>query len=90
MGSLRVPALVASLILVAAGWPASAPTNTGKVGGVVRDTVGGVLPGVAVTARHRDAGLVLERVRDAEGRFFLPALWIGTWEIKAELAGFAP
>src|SRR5436190_23339343 len=81
--------LLASILLVAASWPASAQTNTGEVDGVVRDTVGGVLPGVGVTARHRDAGLVVARVTDAEGRFFLPALRIGTWEIKAELSGFA-
>jgi len=87
---LRVPALLAYLFLLTASWPASAQTNTAEVAGVVRDAVGGVLPGVAVTARHRDAGLVLERVTDAEGRFFLPALRIGIWEIKAELPGFAP
>src|SRR5262245_32579177 len=90
MAWLRVPALLACLVLVTASWSASAQTNTGEVAGVVRDTVGGVLPGVTVTARHRDAGLVLERVTDAEGRFFLPALRIGTWEIKADLPGFAP
>src|SRR5262245_2498199 len=91
MGWLRIPAaLLAYLILVIVGVPLSAQTNTGEIAGVVRDAVGGVLPGVAVTARHPDAGLVLERVTDAEGRFFLPALRIGAWEVKAELAGFAP
>ena len=90
MAWLRVPALLAYLLLVTASWPVSAQTNTGEIAGVVRDAVGGVLPGVAVTARHSDAGLVVERVTDAEGRFFLPALRIGSWEIKAELTGFAP
>src|SRR5688572_2232754 len=89
MGSLRVPALLAYLFLVTVSWPASAQTNTGEIAGVVRDPVGGVLPGVAVTARHPDAGLVLERVTDEAGRFFLPALRIGTWEIRVELPGFA-
>ncbi len=90
MVSRRVPALLAYLFLVIVSRPVSAQTNTGEIGGVVRDAVGGVLPGVAVSARHPDSGLVLERVTDAAGRFFLPALRLGTWEIRAELAGFAP
>ncbi len=49
-----------------------------------------MLPGVAITARHPDTGFVVERVTDDGGRFFLPALRVGTWEIKAEVAGFAP
>ena len=76
--------------MVIAGWPASAQTNTGEIAGVVRDAVGGVLPGVAITARHPDAGLVVERVTDGSGRFYLPALRVGRWEIRAELTGFAP
>ena len=90
MAGLRVQALLAYLIVVTGGSLVAAQTNTGEIAGVVRDVVGGVLPGVGVTARHPDTGLVLERVTDAEGRFFLPALRIGTWEIKAELTGFAP
>jgi hypothetical protein len=89
MVSPRLAGILACLILATGGWPVSAQTNTGEIVGVVRDAVGGVLPGVAVTARHPDAGLVLQRVTDAEGRFFLPALRVGTWEIRAELPGFA-
>ena len=69
---------------------ALAQTNTGEVGGVVRDASGAVLPGATVTARHADSGLVVERVTDNEGRFFLPALRTGTWTITAALAGFTP
>jgi hypothetical protein len=69
---------------------ALAQTNTGEVGGVVRDASGAVLPGATVTARHADSGLVVERVTDNEGRFFLPALRTGTWTITATLAGFTP
>jgi hypothetical protein len=69
---------------------ASGQTNTGEIGGVVKDTSGGVLPGATVTARHVDSGTVVERTTDGEGRFFLPALRIGQWEITAGLSGFAP
>ena len=69
---------------------ASAQTNTGEVSGVVRDASGAVLPGATVTARHVDSGLNVERVTDDAGRFFLPALRTGRWNLTASLSGFAP
>jgi hypothetical protein len=68
---------------------AFAQFNTGEIGGIVRDSSGGVLPGVAVTATHPASGTVVERTTDLEGRYFLPALRIGRWEITAALTGFA-
>ena len=44
---------------------------------MVRDVSGAVLPGATVTARHVESGLIVERVTDNEGRFFLPALRTG-------------
>ena len=67
---------------------AVAQTNTAEIGGVVRDASGGVLPGASVTARHPASGTTVARVTDGEGRFFLPALRIGQWEITVTLAGF--
>ena len=49
--------------------PAIGQTNMGEIGGVVRDSSGGVLPGAAVTARHSASGTVVERVTDGRGRF---------------------
>ena len=88
----RSPALlqrfvIIALLLLATGPIAVAQTNTGEIGGVVRDSSGGVLPGATVTATHPASGTVVERVTDAEGRFFLPALRIGQWEITAEVLG---
>ena len=78
--------LLAGLIAVGAG--VSAQTNTGELGGVVLDTSGGVLPGTTVVAIHPASGFAIDRVTDAEGRFFLPALPIGVWEVVAEMPGF--
>jgi len=82
--------VIIGLILLALGSFAVAQTNTGEIAGVVKDSSGGVLPGATVTARHPASGTVIERVTDAEGRFFFPALRIGQWEITAVLSGFAP
>ena len=70
--------------------PAQGQTNTGEIIGVVRDPSGAVLPGALVTARYPAGGLVLERTTDAQGRFFLPALRIGPWEITVVVPGFIP
>ena len=62
--------------------------NTGEIGGLVVDGSGGVLPGATIIASHPDSGLRGERVTDSQGRFFLPALPTGRWEVVAELPGF--
>jgi hypothetical protein len=77
-------------MFVLAGMSASAQTNTGEIGGVVKDSNGGVLPGANVVARHPASGTIVERVTNAQGRFFLPALRPGEWEISASSPGFAP
>src|SRR5437870_4148304 len=81
--------LTLAVVLVAAmALPAVAQTDTGEISGVVRDTQGGVLPGVAIVAEHLDSGARIERVTDGEGRYFLPSLRTGTYTITAELPGF--
>lgn len=65
-----------------------AQANTGEIGGLVVDGSGGVLPGATIIASHPDSGLRVERVTDSQGRFFLPALPTGRWEVVAELPGF--
>lgn len=62
--------------------------NTGEIGGVVRDASGGVIPGATVTATHPASGTIVTRVSDADGRYFLPALRIGRWEVAVSLSGF--
>jgi Carboxypeptidase regulatory-like domain len=77
-------------MLVLAGTSGYAQTNTGEIGGTVKDTSGGIIPGATVTARHVSTGTVVERVTDSGGRFFLPALRTGEWQITVTLEGFAP
>ena len=67
---------------------ALAQTNTAQITGVVHDTTGGVLPGATVTATQPTTGTVVERVTDGDGRFFLPELRIGAWDVTAVLPGF--
>ena len=68
---------------------ARAQANTGELSGVVVDASGGVLPGATVTATHPASGTTITRVTDSDGRFFLPAMRVGAWEVTAALPGFA-
>ncbi|MYK89299.1 MAG: carboxypeptidase regulatory-like domain-containing protein, partial [Acidobacteria bacterium] len=76
------------LLLAACAASAAGQANTGGLGGVVRDESGAVLPGATIVATHVDTGFSVERVTDADGRFFMASLPIGAWEITAELPGF--
>ncbi|OFW27526.1 MAG: hypothetical protein A3H97_22200 [Acidobacteria bacterium RIFCSPLOWO2_02_FULL_65_29] len=79
-----------ALVLILAATSVAAQTNTGEIAGVVRDDSGAVVPGATVVARHATSGTVVERLTDSLGRFFLPALRTGRWDVTATLAGFAP
>src|SRR5262245_1835231 len=81
--------IIALLLLFCPVRPALSQFNAGEIGGVVKDVSGGVLPGATVTAVHTASGTSVERVSDGRGRFFLPALRIGQWDIRVSLAGFA-
>ena len=87
----------ACLAALAAGWlsvallggVADAQTNTGQIGGTVRDQSGAVLPGATVVVTHPASGFSMERVSDISGRFFFSSLPIGEWECTVELTGFS-
>jgi hypothetical protein len=83
------PALIV-LCLLALLWaiPAIAQEQTGSIQGTVRDSSGGVLPGVTVEARSPTVVGVSTAVSDAQGVYRFPALPPGTYTITATLQGF--
>lgn len=62
--------------------------DVGSISGRVVDTSGGAVPGAQVTATHNATNVVSEAVTDIEGRFRLPYLRIGTYDITVRLSGF--
>jgi hypothetical protein len=60
------------------------------IAGVITDAQGGVLPGVTVTLRNVETGTVRTAVSEADGRYRLPGLLPGRYDMKGELQGFAP
>ena len=83
--NLRMKWLVIFVSLVML--PLGASAQEAAISGVVTDTTGGVLPGVAVVAVHVDTGNVFEAVTDGTGSFRVPAR-IGAFEVTVALPGF--
>jgi hypothetical protein len=54
----------------------------------VRDSSGGVLPGVTVTVTNTQTGLTRTDTTDGTGVYVFPNLPIGTYTIAAEISGF--
>jgi hypothetical protein len=77
---------LAVLMLLAA--TALAQTATGTLSGTVTDTSGGALEGVTVTARNLATGATRKAASDGAGRYSLPNLPPGDYEVQVELAGF--
>lgn len=67
---------------------ASAQTVTGEIRGTVRDSSGGVLPGVTVTVTNTGTGLTRTDTTDGAGAYVFPSLPIGNYTVAAELTGF--
>jgi outer membrane receptor protein involved in Fe transport len=83
----RVYAFVALLVCAGAG-TAAAQTNTGQITGSVRDSQGGVLPGVTVTVTNVDTGLTWTEVTSALGTYTVTNLPVGNYTVSAEITGF--
>ncbi len=84
----RVMALVLACLL---GLTASVAAQGagGVIAGTVRDAQSGVLPGVSLTLRNVESGVVRTAVSEANGTYRLPGLPPGRYELTAELQGFA-
>jgi hypothetical protein len=76
---------VVVMLLASAGL---AQTITGQISGTVRDTQGGVLPGVTVTATNVNTGIGRTETTAADGAYRFTNLPIGTYSVTAEITGF--
>ena len=76
------------LLATAFGGSAALAQSTATMLGVVADASGAVLPGATLTARNVETGLVRTTVAGDDGSFRLPALPVGSYELRADLSGF--
>ena len=76
--------LVASLVSIAG----LGQTSNAIVSGTVKDQSSRIIPGVGITITNTDKGTSRTTVSDDEGRYTLPELAPGTYQIAAGLTGF--
>ena len=85
---LRVVAYVAACAGALPAAAAQQSIDLGSISGRVTDSSGAVLPGAQIAARHLDTNLINRAVADREGRFRLPYLRVGSYEIRISHDGF--
>ncbi len=59
-----------------------------RIRGVAKDTSGGVMPGVSITATNVDTGISRKLLSGEDGSFDFLALPIGNYTVTADLPGF--
>jgi hypothetical protein len=77
-----------ALALLCTGPSVFAQQGTTEVRGVVTDSQGAVLPGVAVTVKNQDTGMYRETVSTQDGTYFVTGIVPGRYQITASLEGF--
>ena len=80
---------IVSILAVSAGALAQTDVTTSRVSGTVKDTEGGVLPGVNVTARNQETGLEVTTTSDGDGFYRLLNLPTGTYTLTVHMAADA-
>src|SRR5579862_132538 len=83
-----------NLVATAIVWLLTSPSGfaqqtTGNISGRVLDIQGAAAPGATVTAKSPNTGFTRTEVSDSEGVYRLIALPVGTYDVTAELRGFA-
>ena len=78
----------AFLIFILSAASAGAQDTTGTILGTITDASGGVLPGVTVTVKNVDTSQARTIVSDAAGRYRMPLLQPGRYEVTVQLSGF--
>ena len=60
-----------------------------QITGTVKDQTGGVLPGVTITVKNVETGLVRTATSDGTGNYRVPALPPGVYSLQAQLQSFS-
>ena len=83
-------AIAVLCLLIPTAAEVSAQTGTASITGLIVDETGATLPGVTVTATNQATNVEHVAVTNQAGNYTITPLTVGTYVIKAELAGFRP
>ncbi|MBN1568126.1 MAG: TonB-dependent receptor, partial [Acidobacteria bacterium] len=65
-----------------------AQAEKAALSGTAFDVSGAVIVGAAIQAKNVSRGIVYSAVTDGQGRYILPEMPVGTYDVSAEVAGF--
>jgi hypothetical protein len=90
MLSARLPRVLAlwAFLLVLGPAVAGAQTGAASITGLIVDQSGAALPGVTVTATNQATNVMSVTVSNNTGNYTITSVPVGTYVVKAELAGF--
>lgn len=77
------------LLVLARVPPGAAQSLTGSMEGRISDVSGAVIPGAAITATHWSTNTVYSAATNHVGRFRIPNVRLGSYEIEAVADGFS-
>ena len=86
---MRLRALLVALVALTAAIPAAAQTGS-SIQGTITDEQNAVLPGVTLTLRNAESGVVRTTISEPNGEYRLTGLPSGVYTLTTELQGFAP
>lgn len=82
-------ALIAVLVMCGVGTVSvEAQAVRATILGSVRDSTGAALPGATVDVKNVSTGVIQSAVADDQGRYTIPELIVGAYEVSAMLQGF--
>ena len=82
--------LLTGISLVPSTLHSQSASNSGQIVGLVVDPTLASVAGATVTVRNKNTNFTRTTFTDAEGRFAIPLLPLGPYEISAIAAGFEP
>jgi len=82
-------AILAVALIPLMATAALAQSGRGSISGLVKDASGSVVPGVQVTATHRQTNTVSGAVTNADGLYAVRNLAIGSYSVSFVLEGFS-
>ena len=83
----RCLAVLLMSVILLGGHLVSAQVTTATISGVVQDSSGAVIPGVSVAVKNIDTGVSRTITTDEGGRYVVPDLSLGNYEVEAQLPG---
>ncbi len=81
-------ALLVLLLGVLALGDLRAQAEKATLSGTALDPSGGVVVGAVIQAKNLSTGIVYSAVTDGQGRYILPEMAVGNYDVSAEMAGF--